>query len=307
MLVRLGHDRGDLVDTLGVPDDVADQALAAADEDAMLDLAQRHEGWLGTASWWTSPPGTRRGDRRAHATREGRPVRRRRCRRAAIRSSGPPLGLQYAFIDDQEELRRVIEEGDFGAWRIFLHPEQRRYVDRRYNGPFRLSGGAGTGKTVVLVHRARALARRDTDARIVLTTFTTNLAEALGDNLTQLDPRVPQTKALDQPGVYVTGVDALAAAVLRSAGTGLRAAMRDVLGEERSAPLARTAGTDGVRRSSRPAHPCRTSSPTRRSLPPSTPTSCCPTRSTTRPPTFGSAGRAAEWPSTAPSAPPCGR
>lgn len=242
LFVRLGHRRTDLVDILGLPDDVADQALVAADEDALLDLAQRHEGWVGTILV----------DLAAGDTAEAI-VARMQLGKTTLSADAdadvlhslqrPAAALQYAFIEDQDELRRVIEAGDFGAWRIFLHPEQRRYVDRSYNGPFRLSGGAGTGKTVVLVHRARALARRCPEARIVLTTFTTNLAETLGDSLTQLDPRVPQTKSLGQPGVYVTGVDAVAAAVLRGAGSGLTDAMRDVLGEERSTPIARTAGT----------------------------------------------------------------
>jgi len=242
LFVRLGHDRSAMVDTLGLPDDVADRALAATDEDAVLDLAQRYDGWIGTILV----------DLAAGDTAEAIAARMQLEKAAPSGDADadvlhslkrPAAALQYAFIGDQEELRRVIEEGDFGAWRIFLHPDQRRYVERSYHGPFRLSGGAGTGKTVVLVHRARALARRDPNARIVLTTFTTNLAEALGDSLTQLDPRVPQTKTLGQPGVYVTGVDALASAVLRGASSNLTAAMREVLGAERSAPIARTTGT----------------------------------------------------------------
>jgi superfamily I DNA/RNA helicase len=242
LFVRLGHDRVALVETIGLPDKIVDQAMTAADEDAVLDLAQRHEGWIGTILV----------DLAAGDTVEAIVARMQLEKTAPSGDADadvlhslkrPAATLQYAFIEDQDELRRVIEAGDFGAWRIFLHPEQRRYVDRSYKGPFRLSGGAGTGKTVVLIHRARAFARRDPDARIVLTTFTTNLADALGDGLTQLDPRVPQTKKLGQPGVCVTGVDALAVAVLRAAGSGLTTAMRDVLGEERSAPVARTPGT----------------------------------------------------------------
>lgn len=240
LFARLGHERSELVERLGLPEDVVTQAVAASDEDGILDLAQRHEGWIGSILV----------DLAAGDDIDAI-VRRMQLEKASSFGDDdadvlqslkrPAAALQYAFIDDQEELRRVIEGGDFGAWRIFLHPEQRRYVNRSYSGPFRLSGGAGTGKTVVLVHRARALARRNPDARIVLTTFTTNLADALGDSLGQLDPRVPQAKALDQPGVYVTGVDALASAVLRTAGRGLALAMREVLGEERSTPLARTA------------------------------------------------------------------
>ncbi|WP_019871838.1 UvrD-helicase domain-containing protein [Salinispora oceanensis] len=238
LFARLGHEPADLVYKLGLPESVAAQAATANDEDAILTIAERHDGWIGTILVDLAA-----GDD-IDAIIE-------RMQLEKISSADddadvlqslkrPAAALQYAFIDGQEELRRVIEGGDFSAWRIFLHPEQRRYIDRPYNGPFRLVGGAGTGKTVVLVHRTRALAQRDPAARIILTTFTTNLAEALGDSLTQLDPRVSQTKALGEAGVYVTGVDALAAAVLRSAGSGLSSAMRGVLGEERAAPLSRT-------------------------------------------------------------------
>lgn len=242
LFVRLGHRRSDLIGVLGLPEEVVDQAMMASDEDSLLDLAQRNDGWVGSILVDLAAGDTAKAIVEHLELTNAAPTD---DADADVLESlkRPAAALQYAFIDDQDELRRVIEEEDFPAWRIFLHPEQRRYVERSYNGPFRLSGGAGTGKTVVLIHRARALARRRPDARIVLTTFTTNLAEALGDNLTQLDPRVPQAKALGQSGVFVSGVDALAAAVVRSGGLGLAAAMRDVLGEERSAPVARTAGT----------------------------------------------------------------
>lgn len=73
----------------------------------------------------------------------------------------PAAQMSFAWIETNAELRRVIEGGDFGAWRVLLHPEQRKYATRSYAGPFRLSGGAGTGKTVVLLHRARMLTAGD--------------------------------------------------------------------------------------------------------------------------------------------------
>lgn len=91
----------------------------------------------------------------------------------------PAAQMSFTWIENNAELRRVIEGGDFGAWRVFLHPEQRKYARRSYSGPFRLSGGAGTGKTVVLLHRARMLARREPGSRILLTTHTVNLADQL--------------------------------------------------------------------------------------------------------------------------------
>ncbi|HLL69143.1 MAG TPA: UvrD-helicase domain-containing protein [Micromonosporaceae bacterium] len=238
LLVRLGRTRAELVERLGVPGDVAEQALAAADEDAVLTLAQRHDGWLGLllVDLATSDSIESIVDRLQLA----QPVpSKNEDEDLLISLKQPAAQAQFAFIDDQDELRRVIQGGDFGAWRVFLHPEQRRYVERSHSGAFRLSGGAGTGKTVVLVHRARALARRNAAARIVLTTFTTNLAESLRDSLGRLDPGTKQATTLGESGVYVAGVDALAAAVIRAAGPGIADAVTRVIGEARSAPTGR--------------------------------------------------------------------
>jgi superfamily I DNA/RNA helicase len=72
---------------------------------------------------------------------------------------------------------------------VFLHPSQRQLVERTWNGPARVLGGAGTGKTVVAMHRAAYLAREvhtgDRD-RILFTTFTANLAEDIAQNLDKL-------------------------------------------------------------------------------------------------------------------------
>ncbi|HEY8589711.1 MAG TPA: UvrD-helicase domain-containing protein [Naasia sp.] len=244
LLLRRGRTRDELVDRLGIPEDVAEAALAAPDEDAVLALAQQHEGWLGLllVDLTSTDPVDDILDRLqlpdipppSVGTEDDQLLESLRR---------PAAAAQFAFIDDQDELRRVIENGDFGAWRVFLHPEQRRYVDRSYTGPFRLSGGAGTGKTVVLVHRARRLARSNPQARIVLTTFTTNLADSLRESLAQLDPRVPQAAQLGEPGVFIAGVDALAAAVIRGAGGEIASAVTAVLGEERSNPNGRVPGT----------------------------------------------------------------
>ena len=238
-LKRLGYRKDELVNTLGLPETIAHQAMTAPDESAVLDLAQRHGGWIGdilldlAVGEPVSEIVTKLGlDHEIPTGQSDSDVL------AALRR--PAVSSHYAFIDDHEELRRVIESGDFGAWRIFLHPLQRRYVESTYRGAFRLTGGAGTGKTVVLVHRARALAQRNPAARIVLTTFTTTLADALSDSLSQLDPTVPQTKRLGEPGVCVIGVDALASAVIRDADSELSAAMREVLGDVRTKPHART-------------------------------------------------------------------
>ncbi|WP_050495163.1 UvrD-helicase domain-containing protein [Streptomyces sp. NRRL F-5702] len=90
-------------------------------------------------------------------------------------------------IDDA--LQKVLEEGDFQAWKVFLHPTQARLVDRDYNGPARVSGGPGTGKTIVALHRIHHLVQQlkpGQDKPILLTTFTKNLTADLRTRLTDL-------------------------------------------------------------------------------------------------------------------------
>ena len=57
-----------------------------------------------------------------------------------------------------EELQRALDF-PWEKWTVFLHPEQRQWVERDYAGPARVSGSAGTGKTIVALHRAVHLAR----------------------------------------------------------------------------------------------------------------------------------------------------
>ena len=236
-LVARGRTREQLVDVLGIPEAVAVRALAAADEDEVLALAQKHEGWVGLILVDLTSADTV--EAIAQKLELAKPTSTDNADDLIGSLRKPAARAQFAFVEGEEELRAVIEADDFGAWRVFLHPEQRRWVDIRTSGPFRLSGGAGTGKTVVLVHRARRLARADRDARIVLTTFTTNLAEGLRDSLQLLDPTVPRATQLGASGVHVTGADALASAVIRSA-PNMEYAVTSVLGEARSAVSTRT-------------------------------------------------------------------
>ncbi|MFF8590859.1 UvrD-helicase domain-containing protein [Streptomyces sp. NPDC015220] len=90
-------------------------------------------------------------------------------------------------VDDA--LQKVLEEGDFQAWKVFLHPAQARLVNRDYNGPARVSGGPGTGKTIVALHRIHHLLKQlkpGHDKPILLTTFTKNLAADLHARLSDL-------------------------------------------------------------------------------------------------------------------------
>lgn len=137
---------------------------------------------------------------------------------------------RFLILEGDDEYTDVLEHGDFAAWHVFLHPDQRRYVELESSGPFRLTGGAGTGKTVVLIHRAVRLASgRTPPPRIVLTTFTRGLADSLKRQLRALDPDHPVAKHPGDPGIYVGGIDQISRYVVNGA-PDKRRVMADVLG-----------------------------------------------------------------------------
>jgi len=95
------------------------------------------------------------------------------------------------FTDGSPEELRAVLEGSFRAWRVWLHPLQRSlaYHDG-WNGPARVTGGAGTGKTVTVLHRARHLAKRLAEApgneKVLVTMYNRNLAPELMAQLIEL-------------------------------------------------------------------------------------------------------------------------
>ncbi|WP_103531424.1 UvrD-helicase domain-containing protein [Streptomyces sp. SM11] len=117
------------------------------------------------------------------------------------------------LVTGAQELEEALEK-PFEAWRIFLHPSQRRVAYRTsYGGPVQVTGGPGTGKTVAALHRVRHLLGRSTDGRVLLTTYTNALAAGLRDMLGLLLDQ--DEKALAR--VDVTTVDAFANGVRRAA------------------------------------------------------------------------------------------
>ena len=95
---------------------------------------------------------------------------------------------RFVTIKSQDDLTSILN-APLAKWRIFLHPSQERLVGKKFNGPARVLGGPGTGKTVVAMHRARHLARevfKEKTDRILFTTYTANLAENVEQNLRSL-------------------------------------------------------------------------------------------------------------------------
>jgi hypothetical protein len=97
----------------------------------------------------------------------------------------PDALRRFRVVDNQEALALALD-APWERWAVFLHPGQQGIVDRSYAGPARTSGSAGTGKTVVALHRAARLAGQVPDRRILLTTFSQPLANALSRKLAVL-------------------------------------------------------------------------------------------------------------------------
>ena len=165
----------DLLDYGVPPDWLAD--VRQADEDRLLDLAshlpaEAAEALLQLATGGPPPP------------------------RPAVVAGGDPFAhpdaqRRFRVMADVEELARALE-APWDKWTIFLHPAQRQWVEREFAGPARVTGSAGTGKTIVALHRAVHLARRYPASRVLLTTFSPILAQALRGKLRRLISHEPR-------------------------------------------------------------------------------------------------------------------
>jgi superfamily I DNA/RNA helicase len=106
----------------------------------------------------------------------------------------PDARRRFRVVASVEELQRALD-APWEKWTVFLHPAQRDLVTRTFSGPARVAGSAGTGKTVVALHRAVHLARKHSDSRVLLGTFSASLAHALRNSLKHLignEPRVAE-------------------------------------------------------------------------------------------------------------------
>ncbi len=102
----------------------------------------------------------------------------------------PDAKRRFRIMANKDELERALDY-PWEKWTIFLHPDQRHIVERKFSGPARVSGSAGTGKTIVAIHRAVFLARNHPEARVLLTTFSDTLANSLRIKLRRLISNEP--------------------------------------------------------------------------------------------------------------------
>jgi len=168
----------------GVPTEwLADVRLAT--EDTVLSLADHLPGEAAEAVLELATGGT--------------PQKRRPMPVATDPFQHPDALRRFRVVADVDELARALEY-PWERWTVFLHPAQRELVERRFGGPARIAGSAGTGKTVVALHRAAYLARANPEARVLLTTFSETLASTLRTKLVRLigtEPRLRERIDVD--------------------------------------------------------------------------------------------------------------
>ena len=94
--------------------------------------------------------------------------------------SDPAEGVDVCDLVAEESPATALRSlNDFEEWQVFLYPEQAKWTTRRFSGPARIRGGAGTGKTVIALHRAAELGRRFPDGKVLFSTFSRSLVSHL--------------------------------------------------------------------------------------------------------------------------------
>ena len=188
-----GHVPGDELLGYGVPLEwLAD--VRAATEDTLLELADHLPGEAAEALLQLATGGI--------------PAPPVRTADDADPFDHPDAQRRFRVLANAVELERALDY-PWEQWTVFLHPAQRDIVERHYGGPARVAGSAGTGKTVVALHRAVELARTHPDAKVLLTTFSSVLARAVASKVDLLAGKEPALReritveAIDRVGVRV--------------------------------------------------------------------------------------------------------
>lgn len=128
---------------------------------------------------------------------------------------------QPALVDVDALAAALLDHalaGPVEGWMSFVHPEQNKLVRTEWNGPARIRGPAGTGKTVVGLHRAVHLATRLPDP-VLFVSYVRTLPVVLSG----LARRISETAA---ENIEFVGVHALASRVLAEVGRPLRPSQR---------------------------------------------------------------------------------
>lgn len=103
----------------------------------------------------------------------------------------PDSQRRFKLVTNEKELEEALE-ATWSKWSVFLHPSQKKLVEKKYNGPVRVSGSAGTGKTVVAIHRAYHILKENEENKVLLATFSEILVSHLRQNFFRLAVTEPK-------------------------------------------------------------------------------------------------------------------
>ena len=148
---------------LGVPEIWIDPVLQAEDEDALLDIGEHHLPPLAAEAVLKIAVG----ERPEVPDEDETPV---------FDAWNPE---DWWVLSEDDDLKAALDNENWDAWCVYLHPSQRAIARKIYNGPYRVCGSAGTGKTVVALHHAKYILEQQPGARVLIVTFSGNLAEDL--------------------------------------------------------------------------------------------------------------------------------
>lgn len=168
--------------TYGVPEPWVDDCLAA-DENSLLAIADRLPSEAAEALLVLATGG--KPEARAVTDKDADPF------------DHPDAQRRFRVLENADELAAALD-APWEKWIVFLHPAQRSFVDCRFSGPARVSGSAGTGKTVVAIHRAVAALKRER-GHVLLTTFSDDLAKSLLRKVKLLVPAERLSNTLPEP------------------------------------------------------------------------------------------------------------
>ena len=172
--------------SLGVPNDLIKQVRTIATE-AELDALQPHLPIEAYEGLFLVMAGDRVTD--ILISRETRVDRKVDTEDFATALETAESQAHFVVVDDEETMAAILN-APLAQWRVFLHPTQRKLSAGDRGGPARVLGGAGTGKTVLAMHRAKWIAENalPEGKKVLFTTFTKNLAIDIKNNLTTLCP-----------------------------------------------------------------------------------------------------------------------
>lgn len=176
LCAKLGVTRVDLLDW-GVPEVWVEPILLSVDEDHLLEIGERHLPAEAAEAVLSIAVGEK-------------PQKREERDDDGVDTPRAWNSQSWWVVSEDDDLKTALQNANWDSWCVYLHPSQRKFAYRTYDGPFRVCGSAGTGKTVVALHHAKHILSADPDARVLVVTYSGDLAKDLKKRLrTLLTPK----------------------------------------------------------------------------------------------------------------------